>query len=322
MIALRGTQVIGIFLHSLRSSVAAHNGFEGQLAFPTSLKDMKHMSSEIEALFQSAPVAFMLTFAWLYLFVQAFAIPGSFLLNIIAGSLFGEIAGLLLVACMAACGASCCYGLSMLAGASLTQVSWLAPRLGDMRAAVAQAKRKGALFWYMLSLRLFPVTPNYIVNITSPWVGVPLGMFWLTMAVGLSPYNYATVAAGATLKTLQDDYKPMNISLFIKLCFIALIALLPALCKSRVQQLGGSADSATSVSTSQGATAAVLPSSPTPGVLRRTAGAHSPDAEQGVAAAAVPPDSWSVAGLQHTARSTARYLAKLLSSADKEQAAD
>jgi uncharacterized membrane protein YdjX (TVP38/TMEM64 family) len=193
------------------------------------------MNEDIQNLFHATPLAFMLAFAWLYLFVQTFAIPGSFLLNIIAGSLFGEIPGLLLVACMAATGASCCYGLSMVSGNAITELEWLSPRLSSMRSAVAKAKRHGSLFWYILSLRLFPVTPNYIVNIASPWVGVPLSIFWPAMAIGLSPYNYATVAAGSTLQSLQDDFKPMNTILFIKLSCIAIVALLPALCKSRVQ---------------------------------------------------------------------------------------
>ena len=281
------------------------------------------MSEDIGALFNACPLPFMLAFSWLYLYVQTFAIPGSFLLNMVAGILFGEIAGLALVACMAASGASCCYLLSSAAGASVTKLAWLAPRLGKMRAAVAQAKRKGALFWYMLSLRFFPVTPNYIVNITSPWVGVPLWTFWLTMAIGLSPYNYATVAAGATITSIQDDFKPMNLNLFVKLSFVALVALLPALCKSRVQLLAGAGTAPTDHDA--GATAVALPQSTSSGTTRRTAAAHNSDPElpSGAAAgSASAPEEGGLPALQHRVSTALRHLLRLLTRADKEQSAD
>jgi len=280
------------------------------------------MSEDIGALFLAAPAAFMVVFAWLYLFVQTFAIPGSFLLNIVAGILFGEAAGLMLVACMAASGASCCYMLSSVAGASVTELAWLAPRLAHMRATVAQAKRKGTLFWYILSLRLFPVTPNYIVNIASPWVGVPLGSFWLTMAVGLSPYNYATVAAGATIKTLQDDFTPMNTSLFIKLCFIAVVALLPALCKARVQRLAGTAPAHTDEVPTAGAAAAVLPADASGGMLRRAVTSKVADPERATAA----PDSAQQHGVLHGVlawgATVLQQAKQALSRPKKEQTAD
>ena len=170
---------------------------------------------------------------------QTFAIPGSFLLNILAGAHLGVLPALLVVAMAAASGATCCYALSFAAGQGVMQHPWLVSRVAAIRAAVVRAKASGSLFWYLLSLRLLPVTPNYIVNISSPWVGVPPAMFWLTMAVGLTPYNYATVAAGAALGDLRPDFAVMDVWLFLKLTSIAGAALVPTLCISRVRRLAG-----------------------------------------------------------------------------------
>ena len=43
---------------------------------------------------------------------------------------------------------------------------------------------EGSLLFVLISLRLFPMTPNWLLNVASPLVGVPLPLFFLSVLIG------------------------------------------------------------------------------------------------------------------------------------------
>lgn len=43
---------------------------------------------------------------------------------------------------------------------------------------------EGSLLFLLISLRLFPMTPNWLLNMASPLVGVPLPLFFLSVLIG------------------------------------------------------------------------------------------------------------------------------------------
>lgn len=46
------------------------------------------------------------------------------------------------------------------------------------------------LAYFLLFLRLFPMSPNWALNIMSGVLAVPVRTFFLTALLGLMPYNY------------------------------------------------------------------------------------------------------------------------------------
>ncbi len=43
---------------------------------------------------------------------------------------------------------------------------------------------QGSLLFVLISLRLFPMTPNWLLNVASPLVGVPLHLFFVSVLIG------------------------------------------------------------------------------------------------------------------------------------------
>ena len=43
---------------------------------------------------------------------------------------------------------------------------------------------EGSLLFLLISLRLFPMTPNSLLNMASPVVGVPLHLFFISVLIG------------------------------------------------------------------------------------------------------------------------------------------
>ena len=64
---------------------------------PKSIDDIKLYQIEILTKYQEHPLGYAVMFGFVYIFLQTFAIPGSILLNVVAGLLFGRIKGVLFV---------------------------------------------------------------------------------------------------------------------------------------------------------------------------------------------------------------------------------
>ncbi|GLE05346.1 hypothetical protein PINS_up014359 [Pythium insidiosum] len=179
----------------------------------------------------------VLCFACVYVMKQTFAIPGSALLNLFAGALLPLHVAFPLVATLTACGASFCFLLSrFLASEEIVHGVCdrvLPGKLQQLRSQVDDAKRDGRLLFLLLFLRIFPFTPNWFLNMASPWLQVPLYLFTPSVLLGLLPYNFITVQAGATLSTLTSTRDMLDPRTMGSLVLLALGMLVPMALKRR-----------------------------------------------------------------------------------------
>ena len=132
---------------------------------------------------------------------------------------------------LTACGATCCYSLSWWFGsdALLERVAHkLVPgALDSIRKQVQAANDKGELMYYLLFARVFPFSPNWLLNMASPWLQVPLVSFFVSVLVGLMPYNCITVQAGSIFSRLGSTGDIFDAQIIAGLVFISGALLLP-----------------------------------------------------------------------------------------------
>ncbi len=86
--------------------------------FPSSLEELKSLTQILSDII-SDDIGFiyvLVLFTSAYWFKQAFAIPGSVFLNLLAGAIFGLSLGFPLTCFLTACGATTCYLLAKFAG--------------------------------------------------------------------------------------------------------------------------------------------------------------------------------------------------------------
>eukprot|EP00474_Spongospora_subterranea_P000851 CRZ01309.1 hypothetical protein [Spongospora subterranea] len=159
-------------------------------------------------------------------------VPGSLILNIFAGAVFGITRALPLVTILTICGTSLCYALSHLFG------RLLALRLFGQRVARVRnvmKNHRSDLMIYLISLRLFPFTPNFLLNLVSPHIGIPFRYFFMSVLVGLLPYNLITTKAGNLLGSLTNMADALDMSNLVQLIVLALVALIPTVFRKRFQ---------------------------------------------------------------------------------------
>ncbi|XP_070438579.1 transmembrane protein 41A isoform X1 [Equus przewalskii] len=144
--------------------------------------------------------------------------------NVLAGALFGPWLGLLLCCVLTSVGATCCYLLSSVFGKQLV-VSYFPDKVALLQRKVEE--NRNSLFFFLLFLRLFPMTPNWFLNLSAPILNIPVVQFFFSVLIGLIPYNFICVQTGSILSTLTSLDALFSWGTVFKLLAIALVALVP-----------------------------------------------------------------------------------------------
>ncbi|XP_071444614.1 transmembrane protein 41A-like [Hetaerina americana] len=196
------------------------------LQFPNSLAELKEIAETLKTYYEKNYVYVLLLFCSAYLYKQSFMIPGSALLNLLAGALFGSMLALPIVCILTAIGASVCFLISKNFGKEILEKYFPNQILSLQRKVQSNSHR---LLYFLLFLRIFPVTPNWFINVASPIAGVPLHLFFLTVLVGLLPYNLVCVQAGEVLTSLTTLSDLLSPSMLLTLSLGATLFLVPTI---------------------------------------------------------------------------------------------
>lgn len=158
----------------------------------------------------------------LYLAMTALPIPGTSLLKLAAGWLFGFWPALVLVSCASSVGATLSCGLSRTLFRDAA-----ARRLGSRSRLIEESLVKDGDF-YLLTLRLLPHVPFFLVNLAMGLTRYPLCRFYWISLLGMFPATCVYVYAGsqaADLKTLVErgPGSLLTPKLIVALCLLALL---------------------------------------------------------------------------------------------------
>lgn len=163
---------------------------------------LRGAARELQGITDRYQSSVLLLVSMFYVFLQTFSIPGTILLNALIGTLLAPalMPALLLSVLLGTCGAFCSFSLSK--GVGTTLVSCLDKQLLKgkgiyrLHREVQKHRKEGDLFGYFLFLRLTPVLPNWLINLASPIAGVPVWIFTLATAIGITPQTFLAVRFG------------------------------------------------------------------------------------------------------------------------------
>lgn len=202
------------------------------LRIPTSFEALKKLNALLQIYKTENYYRVLTSFVLIYLFLQAFSLPGSMYLSILAGAMFGVQVALPLVCLCVATGAMLCYMMSCtLASTLVLQLPSLRNRLSEWKMKISTKTNKFDLFAYLVVVRISPLPPHWAVNLLAPHVGIPLGMFWLTTCLGILPVTLIHTQLGTTLDQMvgPEDLSFMNTKNLTGLGLVAVGVMLPVL---------------------------------------------------------------------------------------------
>eukprot|EP00750_Incisomonas_marina_P006445 INCI14555.3.p1 GENE.INCI14555.3~~INCI14555.3.p1 ORF type:complete len:287 (-),score=42.72 INCI14555.3:84-944(-) len=193
---------------------------------------IQHVLGPIREVAADSPGLSVLLFSLVFLLKTTTCLPGASVLVLLAGALWPWwlAAGLALLLVLV--GSLMSFFLSQAVVGDGGQ--WLSIFFGDkiveaVRSRINTARQERRLKWAVLAVRLFPATPGCVVNMLSPQLQVPIGIFVWTLVVGNLPWILITAFAGSSLpqlRTMQDVLSPQ---VLVLLTLLAVLAASPML---------------------------------------------------------------------------------------------
>jgi pyruvate/2-oxoglutarate dehydrogenase complex dihydrolipoamide dehydrogenase (E3) component/uncharacterized membrane protein YdjX (TVP38/TMEM64 family) len=215
----RGNQGRILLLLLIVAGIAAFFVFD--LGGHLTLANLKARQAELAGLVEARPLAAVAAFFLLYVAVTALSLPGAAILTLAAGAIFGLWQGTLIVSFASTLGAS----LAFLSSRYLLR-GWVKGRFGKRVGAIDRGIEKDGAF-YLLTLRLIPAFPFFLINLAMGLTAMRLVTFALVSQVGMLPGTIVYVNAGtqlAAIESTSDILSPALIGSFVLLGLFPLLA--------------------------------------------------------------------------------------------------
>jgi uncharacterized membrane protein YdjX (TVP38/TMEM64 family) len=171
-----------------------------------------------ETHYTSAVLIYML----LYCLQTAFSLPGATIFTLAGGFLFGAVLGTVYVNIAATMGAT----LAFLAARYLLR-DWVERKFGRRLSSIQNGFARNA-FSYLLTLRLIPLFPFFLVNLVSGLTRMTVATFMAATAIGIIPASFVFANAGrqlGSINSLNEIASPRVLGAFALLGVLALMPI-------------------------------------------------------------------------------------------------
>lgn len=160
-----------------------------------------------------------------YVIVAGLSLPGAVILTLAGGFLFGAVFAVVFINIGATTGAT----LAFLTARYLLRDT-VEQKFGKWLGPFQEGFAKNA-FSYLLTLRLIPLFPFFVVNLVSGLTRVNVGTYIAATAIGIIPGSFVYAYAGrqlGTINSLKEIASPNVIGAFV---LLGLLALAPVVYK-------------------------------------------------------------------------------------------
>ena len=186
------------------------------------LENLQQHRDELAAVVRDRYALSVAVYVLAYIAVVAFSIPGATVMTLAGGFVFGTLPTVLCVNVAATAGAVLAFlSARYLVGASLQER--YREQLATFNAEIEQNGPR-----YLLTLRLLPVFPFFLVNFLSGLTRVPLATFAWTTSLGIIPGSLVYAFAGRQLETVHSLGDILSARLLLAFGLLALFTLVPA----------------------------------------------------------------------------------------------
>jgi uncharacterized membrane protein YdjX (TVP38/TMEM64 family) len=192
-----------------------------------SLHDLRDSRFRLQAFVRDHPLKALGGYVLAYIAVVGFSLPGAMIMTLTGGFLFGPWLGGVTADLACSAGATVVFVVLRLAtGDSLERRAH--PRFKAFEAGF----RKDA-FLYLLTLRLIPVTPSWLVNLAAGVIGLPLGRYVAATVIGFLPVSLIYAGLGSGLGGMFDRGEHLGAQTFLSprivgpMLGLALLSILP-----------------------------------------------------------------------------------------------
>ncbi|PCI26917.1 MAG: TVP38/TMEM64 family protein [SAR324 cluster bacterium] len=185
-----------------------------------SLESLKENKDHLTSFYQENLVTALLIYFVLYVTTTALSFPGATILTLAGGAIFGRLFGVIAVSFASTIGATLAFLMArVLLGESLQK------KYGKRLKVINEGIEKDGVL-YLLSLRLLPIFPFFVVNLLMGVTRMPLWKYFFISQIGMLPGTFVYVNAGTVLgeiNSLQDILSP---KMFLSFALLGLFPLI------------------------------------------------------------------------------------------------
>lgn len=180
-----------------------------------------HLLAFTEVNYAAAVGLFVLT----YIVITGLSLPGAVILTLAGGFLFGSVFATLFVNIGATTGAT----LAFLSARYLLR-DWVEQKFGNTLGPIQAGFSKNA-FNYLITLRLIPLFPFFLVNMVSGLTRVSIGTYVSATAIGIIPGSFVFAYAGRQLGSINSLQEIASPHVLLAFTLLGLLAMVPILHK-------------------------------------------------------------------------------------------
>ncbi len=185
-----------------------------------------------KANFPAAVVLYVLC----YILQTGFSLPGGTLMTLAGGLLFGSVLGTIFVNIGATTGAT----LAFLAARYVLR-DWVERHFGDRLEPIQAGFARNA-FSYLLTLRLIPAFPFFLVNLVSGLTRIPIGTYIMATSIGIIPGSFFYAFAGNQLGSIDSLADVASPTVLLAFTFLGVLALVPVVHRKFMKRDGQQTD--------------------------------------------------------------------------------
>jgi uncharacterized membrane protein YdjX (TVP38/TMEM64 family) len=188
-----------------------------------SLESLKANRDRLLLFTEEHYLASVVIFIGSYCLLVSASLPGAVFFTLAGGLLFGSVVGTVYVNLGATSGAT----LAFLVSRYLLR-DWVEAKFGGWVGPFQEGFSKNA-FSYLITIRLIPVAPFFIVNALSGLTKVSLSTYVTATAIGIIPGSFVYAYAGRQLGTINTLREIASPNVLMAFTLLGLLALVPTL---------------------------------------------------------------------------------------------
>ena len=187
------------------------------------LESLKENRQTLMLTYQTHRTPFIIGFILIYTAQTALSLPGAAILTLAGGAVFGAVMGTIWVNIGATTGAL----LAFLLARTLLR-DWVLKRFGQRMLSLDNGLNENGLS-YLLSLRLVPLFPFFLVNLACGVTGLSIKTYLIGTMIGILPGSFVYANAGASLASIESIGQVASTRVLVSLALLGLFALIPAM---------------------------------------------------------------------------------------------
>lgn len=195
------------------------------------LESVKGRLDSLETLREQSFLLLALGYFAVYVLAAALSVPGAAVLTLAAGAVFGFGWGLLIVSFASSIGATLAFFVSR-----YLLRDWVQDKFGARLNAINKGVERDGAF-YLLSLRLVPVFPFFVINLVMGLTPIKALTFYWVSQVGMLAGTAVYVNAGTQLAQIESVSEVLSFNLFISFVLLGVFPLIAKFILARIQTM-------------------------------------------------------------------------------------